>query len=285
VSKHGLRRAHSVTRTKAGLLVFNWHYFIAVMVQARGGLSGLALTLSASPPMSSTAAPGPSLHERLGISFSPPDSDESFAFDRPPYASEGGVSDVPQEHASSIRGPQQQRSDISSVYAQGTRQPLGQFGTSQHQQSGSEDDEEGGAYHDRLAQTGAEPLVNRQASVQYSQHFSLGGDGGDEEEDGRFGVGVAPQQQGASSRPDDGSSDGHTLSELEQMLNQTIQKFNIEEMRVPSSKDMAFGMAHGDGPFDISDIWAVDSQPSGSQRSASQRPGPSEGSISRGTFS
>lgn len=65
--------------------------------------------------------------------------------------------------------------------------------------------------------------------------------------------------------------DGHTLAELERMLNQTMQQFNIDEMRVPTSKDMAFGMSHGDGPFDISDIWAVDSQPSGSQQSASQR--------------
>ncbi|PNW79558.1 hypothetical protein CHLRE_08g358567v5 [Chlamydomonas reinhardtii] len=43
------------------------------------------------------------------------------------------------------------------------------------------------------------------------------------------------------------------------------------DIRVPSDKDMAYGLGGGqEGPFDISDIWAMESQPSASQRSASQ---------------
>ncbi|KAG2497455.1 hypothetical protein HYH03_004610 [Edaphochlamys debaryana] len=42
------------------------------------------------------------------------------------------------------------------------------------------------------------------------------------------------------------------------------------DVRVPSNKDLAFGMGAHDGPFDISDIWAMESQPSASQPSASQ---------------
>ncbi|KXZ43610.1 hypothetical protein GPECTOR_85g340 [Gonium pectorale] len=40
-----------------------------------------------------------------------------------------------------------------------------------------------------------------------------------------------------------------------------------DAMRVPSGKDMAFGLSDNEGPFDISDIWAMESQPSNSQPS------------------
>ncbi len=98
---------------------------------------------------------------------------------------------------------------------------------------------------------------------------------------------------------DDGGLENATLAELEQMLHQTMQQFNLtlgnstapasagpsaamtagpgpgvgaggaHSMRVPSNKDMALGMGDREGPFDISDIWAVESQPSASQPSIS----------------
>lgn len=97
---------------------------------------------------------------------------------------------------------------------------------------------------------------------------------------------------------DDGGLENATLAELEQMLHQTMQQFNLtlgnstqantgppaamnagpgpgvgaggaHSMRVPSNKDMALAMGDREGPFDISDIWAVESQPSASQPSVS----------------
>jgi hypothetical protein len=41
------------------------------------------------------------------------------------------------------------------------------------------------------------------------------------------------------------------------------------DVRVPASKDLALGLG-GDGPIDVSDLWAADSQPSGSQATGSQ---------------
>ncbi|GLC60543.1 hypothetical protein PLESTB_001625100 [Pleodorina starrii] len=226
------------------------------------------------------AAPGPLRQVRGNHPFSSPDSDGSFAFDRPPYTSDGGDLDAPEEHASAMH-PQQHRSEVSSVYAQGTWQ---QQQSLFEVPSGHSDEDEGDGMYGAGASQSPDPRARFHASQNYSREYSVDDqDDYSEEDEGsaRFNPHDQARQQGAGSRPDDVSSDGQTLAELEQMMNRTIQQFNIEAMRVPTSKDMAFGMAHGDGPFDISDIWAVDSQPSGSQRSASQRQGPSEGGASR----
>ncbi|GIL54738.1 hypothetical protein Vafri_10453 [Volvox africanus] len=201
--------------------------------------------------------------------FSSPESDGSFAFDRAAYASDGGE-----------LGPagspthQRHRSEASGPYSQGSSwQQDAQF----EDQSGGHDADEGiGAYEVGSSDGPGPSMQQHQSSLPYGAEYPLDQEEDAEEQEQTRAHDTRMRSDGASSEG------GHTLSELEHMLNQTIQQFNIEEMRVPSSKDMAFGMAHGDGPFDISDIWAVESQPSGSHQSASHcQASPSVGCMSR----
>ncbi|EFJ49725.1 hypothetical protein VOLCADRAFT_104176 [Volvox carteri f. nagariensis] len=236
-------------------------------------VSDTSVVIPPPPGNACAAASATAQRERRGRPFSSPDSDESFAFDRPPYASDGGVSGAAGEQASPVRH-HRHGSDASSAYAQGSWQ--------QQEQppfmvpSGDLDGDEANGNYDVISSVVDGPYMEqRQTSLAYEVEYPSDVEGMEAHEPSR-------DNEAGMGFDDVSSEGGHTLSELEQQLNQTIKQFNIEEMRVPTSKDMVFGMAHADGPFDISDIWAVESQPSGSMQSASQRPAsPSIGGISR----
>ncbi|GIL80181.1 hypothetical protein Vretimale_12978 [Volvox reticuliferus] len=203
-----------------------------------------------------TEAPAPAPRGRRARPFSSPESDESFVFDRATYASDSGELGA----VSSPAQRQGRRSEASGPYSQDadSQNGIGVY------QAGSYDEVPGSS------------MQQHQGSLPYGADYQLDQADDAEGQDQPRGHDTRVRSDGTNSEG------GHTLSELEHMLNQTIQQFNIEEMRVPTSKDMAFGMAHGDGPFDISDIWAVESQPSGSHQSASQcQASPSIGYMSR----
>ncbi|KAG2430996.1 hypothetical protein HYH02_013527 [Chlamydomonas schloesseri] len=232
-----------------------------------------------------------------------PDSDRSFEFDRPPFISDAGALVAAQEI---LRNSSYTQEDDAAWHGASASGALPQ----QHNYAGWEDQPPSRAqfqpppgdfdddYHQEQAAPGA--TASRHGASRLGLHGSY---------EATARMSTPPPVASVSSQREEGDG-SPTLAELEAMLNQTMLQLNLStqplpqpqqprqlardqppleagtgrglqgvpppqppqqgDIRVPSNKDMAYGMGGGgDGPFDISDIWAMESQPSASQRSAS----------------
>ncbi|GFR49740.1 hypothetical protein Agub_g11897 [Astrephomene gubernaculifera] len=182
-----------------------------------------------------------------------PRSEQSFAFDRPSTSQGRGGRPAVLEPARRSNSLARQVPDGHDPYRQHAWQPDDQFNMPA---------EELGVEGDFHAAQSSE--LQRQASLPYSEHALPQQRPHDVL---RRSTQLDTQEEDANTVGADGQP---TLAQLEQMLQQTVERLNMEGpegMRVPSSKDMMFGMADVEGPFDISDLWAMESQPSNSQPS------------------
>lgn len=106
----------------------------------------------------------------------------------------------------------------------------------------------------------------KRSSPHHQHHAAQRTDQYDAEFEPSFG---APPRKAAAAQA--GSASKPSLSDLERMMKEAMHQINLNTAVSPAAADPMFS---GDGPFDISDLWAHESQPSmsqsGSMQSASQ---------------
>ncbi|KAG2424445.1 hypothetical protein HXX76_014498 [Chlamydomonas incerta] len=234
-----------------------------------------------------------------------PDSDRSFEFDQPAFISDAGALAAAQQILQDSYTPGQAEEDPAwrSASASGAFPP--QRNQSGWQERGAQFQPPPGDFDDEY-QDDDDGMV---MTVPHHGASRFGRDGARGSYEAAAMLSTPPDAGASGQREGGGGGGGGspTLAELEAMLNQTMLQLNLStqplpplkprqpaealqplaqeapsarapphvgpqqgDIRVPSNKDLAYGLGGGgEGPFDISDIWAMESQPSASQRSAS----------------